>query len=93
MAFCVADAKTDSGEDKGLVLVDREGNIEHTSRAMVVACVTADNVEHDEALQLEAVAAGNFSMERIADYYRQVFIRSPEYFQKFWARFQSHNFA
>lgn len=93
MAFVVSDVRGEDGADKGLMTVDRQHNIEHINRHMVVASVNGSQIEMDDTAEMEAVAAGNFSMEFIADYYRKVFLRSPEYFEKFWARFKSHNFA
>ena len=93
MGFAVASVVTGEGADTGLLaVIDRDGNVEQIDRQLVVASVASNDIEFDDTTEMEAVAAGNFSLEFIADYYRKMFIRSPEYFDKFWARFKSHAF-
>lgn len=87
LGFAVASAVSEEGTDAGLIVVDREDQVEQIDRNLVVAAF--ENVEMDETEELEAVAAGNFSLEMIKDYYRRVFIRRPEYFEKFWDRYSS----
>lgn len=93
MGFAIASVVNGEGEDLGLLaVIDRDGGVEQVHRDMVVASVASNDIEFDDTTEMEAVAAGNFSLEFIADYYRKMFIRSPEYFDKFWARFTSHAF-
>jgi len=90
LGFAVASAINEDGSEAGLVVVDREDRVEQIDRNLVIA--SFQDVEIDETEELVAVAAGNFSMEMIKDYYRRMFIRRPEYFEKFWSRYSSHAF-
>jgi hypothetical protein len=89
MAFVVASVD-DGVSDQGLVVVNRDNNINHIDRNLVVAAIASADIEADDTAELEAVAAGNYSMEFIADYYRKMFMRRPDYFAKFWERFMNH---
>lgn len=95
MGYVVVTASSETtGEDMGLVV--QANNSEKTElipRDLVVDFVKAEHLDYDEAGELEAVASGEINMERIAAYYRKMFMRRPEYFEKFWERFKSHKFA
>jgi len=88
LGFAIAAAVQEDGSDAGLIVVDRNDNLEQISRELVVAYT--DQVETDDTTELEAVAAGNFSLEMMKDYYRRLFVRSPEYFEEFWKRLSGH---
>lgn len=91
MGFALASVyETEESTASVLLVVDRENDMEQIDRNLVVACVKAADIEADETAEFEAVAAGSLSIERIREYYRKMFIRRPEYFEKFWARFTSH---
>ena len=94
MGFVVAAVANADGSDAGLSVVTQlNEDIHHIDRNMVVAFVSADQVEGDEEAQLEAVAAGNINFDMIANYYRRVFARRPEYFEAFMERFRNHAIA
>lgn len=91
MGFALASVfESEEATASMLLVVDRENNMEQIDRNLAIACVKAADVESDETAEYEAVAAGSLSIERIREYYRKMFIRRPEYFEKFWARFTSH---
>ena len=93
MGFAIASVKNEDGSDTGkLAVVDRNDNVFQLDRNMVIAAVSGEEIEFDPTEEMEAVAAGNFSMEFIKDYYRRMFIRRPDYFEAFWKRFSSHAF-
>lgn len=94
MGFVVAAVANADGSDAGLSVVTQLNEDVHmVDRNMVVAFVDADSVEGDEQAEMEAVAAGSINMDMIANYYRRVFARRPEYFEAFMQRFRSHVFA
>ena len=91
MGFALASVyESEESTSSQLAVVDRENNLEQIDRNLVVACVNGNDIENDETAEFEAVAAGSLSIERIREYYRKMFIRRPEYFEKFWQRFTSH---
>lgn len=92
MGFAVASVRNEDGSDAGLAVVDRSDNTFQLDRNMVIAAVSGEEIEFDDTAEMEAVAAGNYSMEFIKDYYRRMFIRRPDYFEAFWKRFSSHAF-
>lgn len=89
MAFVVASVDNGS-EDLGVAIVNRSNETEMVDRNLIVDVVPATQIEFDETAELQAVAAGNYSVEMIADYYRKMFMRRPEYFEAFWQRFKNH---
>ncbi|MNG33465.1 hypothetical protein D3C84_1197220 [compost metagenome] len=56
---------------------------------MVTAAIASSEIEYNESESLMAVASGNISLEMMVEYYRKMFIRSPEYFEKFRQRLLS----
>lgn len=89
MGFVASDVKNELGADKGLYVVDQHGNHGIINREMAVASIHSSEIEYDETESLVAVASGNLSLEMIIEYYRKMFIRSPEYFAKFRERLLS----
>lgn len=89
MAFAVASVEKE-GADCGLVVVNTNNDIEQIDRNMIISAIASSDIEADDTAEMEAVAAGNYSLEFIADYYRKMFMRRPEYFEAFWQRFTSH---
>lgn len=89
MGFAVADMKGEDGSDRGLYVVDQYGNHGPINRELVTAAIASSEIEYDDQEPLVAVAAGNFSLEMMIEYYRKMFIRSPEYFEKFRQRLLS----
>lgn len=93
LGFVVAAIANADGSDNGVAVVNRlDEDVEHISRYAVVAHVKGDDLETDndfaESAAFSAVASGAITMDMIADYYRKVFIRNPEYFEKFIERFR-----
>lgn len=94
LGYVAAASVNHDGTDAGLAVVTRlNEDVQQIDRNMVVAFVNGNELDVDEDAQLEAVAAGNINMERIAEYYRKVFIRRPEYYEMFMERFRNHVFA
>lgn len=89
MGFVVTDMKGEDGSDKGLYVVDQHGNHGALNRELVTAAIASSEIEYDETESLVAVAAGNISLEMMIEYYRKMFVRSPEYFEKFRERLLS----
>lgn len=87
LGFALAAIASADENNGNLVALSRDGSEEVISRELIVC--HANNIEVEEDIELEAVAAvGNITLERIREYYRRVFIRRPEYFNAFWERFQ-----
>lgn len=95
MGFVVAAVASDTGEDRGLYVVNQAGNYDGViDRNLVIAAIASSQLEIDDTTDdLVAVASGKPSIEMMLEYYRKVFIRSPEYFAKFRQRLLSHAFA
>lgn len=89
MGFVVTDMKGEDGSDKGLYVVDQHGNHGPLNRELVTAAIASSEIEYDETESLVAVAAGNVSLDMMIEYYRKMFVRSPEYFEKFRQRLLS----
>lgn len=89
MGFVVTDVKGEDGSDKGLYAVDQHGNHGMLNRELVTAAIASSEIEYDDTEPLVAVAAGNYSLEMMIEYYRKMFVRSPEYFEKFRQRLLS----
>jgi hypothetical protein len=89
MGFVVTDMKGEDGADRGLYVVDQHGNHGPLNRELVTAAIASSEIEYDETESLVAVAAGNVSLEMMIEYYRKMFVRSPEYFEKFRQRLLS----
>lgn len=89
MGFVVTDVQNEHGHDKGLYVVDVHGTHGQISREMVTAAIASAEIEYNESESLMAVASGNISLEMMIEYYRKMFIRSPEYFEKFRQRLLS----
>lgn len=94
MGFVAAAMETNEREDAGVAVVTQlDEDVQVIDRNMVIAYVSGDEIDADETAELEAVASGNINMDVIADYYRRVFQRRPEYFEMFMERFRNHVFA
>ncbi|MNY57844.1 hypothetical protein D3C86_1941080 [compost metagenome] len=89
MGFVVTDVQNEHGVDKGLYVVDTNGTHGQINREMVTAAIASSEIEYNESESLMAVASGNISLEMMVEYYRKMFIRSPEYFEKFRQRLLS----
>lgn len=89
MGFVVTDIKGEDGADRGLYVVDQHGNHGPLNRELVTAAIASSEIEYDDTEPLVAVAAGNYSLEMMIEYYRKMFVRSPEYFEKFRQRLLS----
>lgn len=89
MGFVVSDLKGEDGSDRGLYVVDQLGNHGQLNRELVTAAIASSEIEYDDTEPLVAVAAGNYSLEMMIEYYRKMFVRSPEYFEKFRQRLLS----
>lgn len=95
MGFVVAAVANADGTDAGLSMVSRSmEDVELIDRNQVVAFVTGNELELPEDEAVKALASGGrVDMDFIANYYRQVFMRDPAYFEKFMERFNAHVFA
>lgn len=95
MGFVVAAVANADNTDAGLSVVTRAmEDVALIDRNKVVTFVQGNqlNMPTDEAVKAIA-SGGRINMDMIADYYRQVFQRDPQYFEKFMDRFRSHVFA
>lgn len=95
MGFVIAAVANADNSDAGLSVVTRamEDSI-LIDRNKVVTFVAGDQLDMPEDEAVKAIASGGrINMDMIADYYRQVFQRDPEYYEKFMERFRSHVFA
>ncbi|MBO6276558.1 MAG: hypothetical protein J6N20_03840 [Pseudomonas sp.] len=95
MGFVVAALAGEDGSDRGLFITNQDGSFQGAvDRNLVIATVAGSQLQIEETTDdLVAVASGRPSLEMMLDYYRKVFIRSPEYFAKFRQRLLSHAFA
>lgn len=94
MGFVVCDIQNEAGVDQGLAVVSINGEEDQISRGQVISAVASQELDcDDEQDAIEAVAAGNISYEFARDYYKRMFMRSPQYFEAFWSRFKSHAFC
>lgn len=88
-----------AGDETALVLAPGQEEAETINvNAVVASHEISDEVlldlDEDEKTQIAiASARGAVPIEAMVDYYRRVFIRSPEYFQQFEQRLRGHAFC
>ncbi|AXG66897.1 hypothetical protein HOU08_gp171 [Dickeya phage vB_DsoM_JA29] len=86
-------AQIQDNDEIGYQVVDKEGNAEVISSMSMVAVFDGDNIEDRHFPEMDSVsAAGNATVEKLVNYYRQVFSYSPEYMQRLENIIRNHGF-
>lgn len=86
-------AEVTDGEMHGFSVVDKAGNAEVISSLSMVCLLNGDEIEERHFPEMDSVsAAGNATVEKLVNYYRQVFSYSPEYMDKLETIIRNHGF-
>lgn len=86
-------AQVQNGDDHSLLMVDKEGNEESISSMSMVAVFGGEQIDDKHFPEMDSVsAAGSATVEKLVNYYRQVFSYSPEYLSKLETIIRNHGF-
>lgn len=74
-------------------VVDKEGNEETITSLSMVACINGDQIDERQYPDMDSVsAAGSATVEKLVNYYRQVYSYSPDYLSKLETIIRNHGF-
>jgi len=91
VGFVVAEVQ--DGDDLSYQVMDKAGNSEAITALSMVSLLSGDEIDGRNFPQVDSIsAAGNATVQKLLDYYKQVFSYRPDYYEKLATIIRNHGF-